>query len=176
MWFSSTKLLCVDAFNSTCFKRQSCEAVTAAARLQKRKGALRTLRLSNQPHVDRRLSTLLAIFTTAQNDPRQDVSRCERDLSNAAHVLDLVLEILLDADLGLAELGNASQRVQAWKDVRELIAPRNNAKFRMSVSLAGGYDLQVLVNDILLRSEGISFEALAMTLRSFAAVDVTQTC
>lgn len=56
------------------------------------------------------------------------------------------------------------------RSVWRLVAERSGARFRVWSGEKGGYDLEVVLCGTAVGAKGLTFEALAMALRSFAMV------
>ncbi|WP_299472920.1 hypothetical protein [uncultured Paracoccus sp.] len=129
-----------------------------------------SLNLHDPDGVQRRLQAFLVQFTAPQWVTQTQTDATIEDLERAAEVLDLVLDILLDAQLGLvADLVPADDE-QFWHSPRRLHAPETGAQFDIRVGARGGYDLRVTVGNTVFADHAMSFEALTMALRSFAAL------
>lgn len=129
-----------------------------------------SLNLHDPDGVQRRLQAFLVQFTAPQWVTQSQTDATIEDQERAAEVLDLVLDILLDAQLGLvADLVPADEE-QFWHSPRRLYAPETGAQFDIRVGTRGGYDLRVTAGNTVFTDHAMSFEALTMALRSFAAL------
>ncbi|WP_434289634.1 hypothetical protein [Celeribacter sp. SCSIO 80788] len=129
-----------------------------------------SLSLHDPDGVQRRLQVFLVQFTAPQWVTQNQTNATIEDQERAAEVLDIVLDILLDAQLGLvADLVPADEE-QFWHSPRRLRAPETGAQFDIRVGARGGYDLRVTAGNTVFTDHAMSFEALTMALRSFAAL------
>lgn len=129
-----------------------------------------SLNLHDPDGVQRRLQAFLVQFTAPHWVTQTQTDATIEDQERAAEVLDIVLDILLDARLGLvADLVPADEEL-FWSSPRSLHAPETGARFDIRVSVRGGYDLRVTAGNSVFTDNAISFEALTMALRSFAAL------
>lgn len=129
-----------------------------------------SLNLHDPDGVQRRLRAFLAQFTVPHWVTQTQTDATIEDQERAAEVLDIVLDILLDAQLGLmADLLPANDE-QFWHSPLRLHAPKTGAQFDIRVGARGGYDLRVTVGNTVFADHAMSFEALTMALRSFAAL------
>lgn len=129
-----------------------------------------SLNLHDPDGVQRRLQAFLVQFTAPQWVTQTQANATIEDQERAAEVLDIVLDILLDAQLGLvADLVPADDE-QFWHSSRRLHAPETGARFDIRVGTRGGYDLRVTAGNTVFTDHAMSFEALTMALRSFAAL------
>lgn len=125
-----------------------------------------SLNLHDPDGVQRRLQAFLVQFTAPQWVTQTQTDATIEDQERAAEVLD----ILLDAQLGLvADLVPADDE-QFWHSPRRLHAPETGAQFDIRVGTHGGYDLRVTAGNTVFTDHAMSFEALTMALRSFAAL------
>lgn len=123
--------------------------------------------------VERRLAHFLAAFTAPQSVAQTVEAQTPDDSLHAAKVLDLVLEILLNANLGLEIVRRPDGQPDQRTTPRRLHAPRTGARFEVHIGQRGGYDLRVFTGSAGFVGTAMSFEALTMALRSFAAVNQT---
>jgi len=129
-------------------------------------------KLSNDKVIQRRLAAFLAMFTAPQSVVPTVTSQRRCDRSAAARTLDIVLEILLDAGLGLEAAPSLPQDSCNWSLPRVLCAPKNGSRFEITIGLRGGYDCRGVIGTTVVRSEAMTFEALTMMLRSLAALEI----
>lgn len=131
-------------------------------------------KLSKDRIVQKRLAAFLVMFTAPQSVVPTTTSRSRCDRYSTAKTLDIVLEILLDAGLGLEAARPLSQDSCNWLLPRVLRAPKNGSRFEITIGLRGGYDCRGVIGATVVRSEAMTFEALTMMLRSLAALEVVE--
>lgn len=129
-----------------------------------------SLNLHDPDGVQRRLQGFLVQFTAPRWVTQTQTDATIEDQELAAEVLDLVLDILLDAQLGLVADLVPADDAQFWHSPRRLHAPETGAQFDIRVGARGGYDLRVTAGNTVFTDHAMSFEALTMALRSFAAL------
>lgn len=125
--------------------------------------------------VGRRLAHFLAAFTAPQWVTQTVDLQSPDDSLRAAKVLDLVLEILLNANLGLELIRQPGSQPDRWTTTRRVHAPDTGARFEIQIGQRGGYDLRVISGKAAYVGRAMSFEALTMALRTFASVTQTST-
>lgn len=126
---------------------------------------------SRSKGVERRLAHFLAAFTAPQWVDQTIEPQTPGDATRGAKVLDLVLEILLNANLGLAIVRRPDGQPEHGPTVRRLHAPQTGARFEVRIGPHGGYDLRVLTAGEGFVGTAMTFEALTMALRTFAALN-----
>ena len=129
-----------------------------------------SLNLHDPDGVQRRLQAFLVQFTAPQWVTQTQTNTTIEDQERAAEVLDIVLDILLDAQLELVADLVPADDAQFWHSPRRLHAPETGTEFDIRVSARGGYDLRVTAGNTVFTDHAMSFEALTMALRSFAAL------
>ena len=130
-----------------------------------------SLTISDQPSVQKRLMHFLAAFTAPRWAQQSVNEQTPEDYIRCGKILDLVLEILLDANLGLAPDIRRNNHYDAADTTRRLTAPQTGARFEIYVGRNGGYDLRVITEGSIFTGSALNFEALAMALRTFGALD-----
>lgn len=92
------------------------------------------------------------------------------DLTRQAEVLGLVLAIVADADFGLSLEPVERPRSRDPRPVWRLVAARSGGRFSVRPAARGGYDLEVELCGARFDAHALTFEALAMSLRSLAVM------
>ena len=111
-----------------------------------------------------RISNFLVQMTTPFKASPEGMAA---DFSHQAKVLDLVLEIVAEAGFGLSlDVRDRRSSRPVWR----LVATKSGGRFCVRPAEHGGFDLEVQLCGATFSAQALTFEALAMSLRSLAVM------
>ena len=86
----------------------------------------------------------------------------------AAEKLDILIDILEDSGIGVQRRLVPADEVVEWSSERKLVVPANEAGFRLSVNPEGGINIRIGFEDKTFVEHGLTPEAIATLVNSFA--------
>lgn len=89
------------------------------------------------------------------------------DHERAAEMLDVLIDILEDSGIGVQRRLVPADEVLEWSSERKLVAPANEAGFRLSVNPEGGINIRINCEDKTFVEHGLTPEAIATLVNSF---------
>lgn len=89
------------------------------------------------------------------------------DHERAAELLDLLIDILEDSGIGVQRRLVPAEEVVEWSSERRLVAPANEAGFRLAVNPEGGINIRINFEDKTFVEHGLTPEAIATLINSF---------
>lgn len=95
-------------------------------------------------------------------------SQTIEDHERAAVMLDLLIDILEDSGIGVQRRLVPADEVVEWSSERKLVAPANETGFRLTVNPEGGISIQINFEDKTFVEHGLTPEAIATLVNSFA--------
>ena len=127
-----------------------------------------SLMLDDPEGVERRLRALVQpilkpYWMVCDYDP-QTIEDHER----AAERLDLLIDILEDSGIGVQRRLVPVDEVVDWFRERKLVAPANDASFRLAVNAEGGINIRIGFEDKTFVEHGLTPEAIAILINSFS--------
>lgn len=95
-------------------------------------------------------------------------SQTIEDHERAAEMLDLLIDILEDSGIGVQRRLVPADEVVEWSSERRLVTSANEAGFRLSVNPEGGINIRIGFEDKTFVEHGLTPEAIATLVNSFA--------
>ncbi|UWQ01041.1 hypothetical protein K3X44_11095 [Aliiroseovarius crassostreae] len=120
------------------------------------KGVERRLRAQVQPILEPNWIEYVAEPQTTEHNER------------AAEILDLLIDILEDSDIGIRRKLVPADEAVDWSSPRKLTAPCNGAYFEMTVNSEGGLNIRIGFEDKTFVEHGLTPEAITNLIHSFA--------
>lgn len=129
--------------------------------------------ITDSHNLSRKLNDILCSTSAPNWGDRPDDKPSIEGLVDAAEALDHFIDLLEDARIGVQRALVPADEPQDWDTPRRMIAPGNETSFKLSVRNSGGVDLYINFEDKNFREYGLSFEEVAMLIRSFAILRMT---
>lgn len=103
-------------------------------------------------------------------------SQTIEDHERAAERLDLLIDILEDSGIGVQRRLVPADEAVEWSSERKLVAPANEAGFRLTVNPEGGTNIRISFEDKTFVENGLTPEAIATLINSFCNLRLASPC